>query len=212
MPQKLNALRLPIPRDPRESEIFRQVQLWANHLRQRFNFLSANPGNEMTATPNSVVSTLTISAGAVAMGSALHFIDGAGPLATIHPPPDFTGELTLMPKASFVINSTGNITVPGGSMTTTADSPIRLLYDGGRWYVGGGLTASNIKFNQSLTPDPDGVTATFTAPSNIMAVYRNGVRQKTGATNDCVISGNQVTFNAGAIPLAGDALLADCLS
>ena len=59
----------------------------------------------------------------------------------------------------------------------------------------------------------NGVNAAFTLANTPLAgsqaIYKNGIRQTPGASNDYTISTNTITFLAGNIPQTGDNLLAD---
>jgi len=68
-------------------------------------------------------------------------------------------------------------------------------------------------FNETPSGTIDGVNATFTlvntvAPANSLMLYKNGLLQAAGVSNDFTLSGSTITFNAGAIPKSGDTLIA----
>lgn len=44
--------------------------------------------------------------------------------------------------------------------------------------------------------------------SNTLNLFLNGLRQKSGASNDYTLSGSTITFTAGMIPQTGDSLIA----
>lgn len=82
-------------------------------------------------------------------------------------------------------------------------------------------TVANVNLGGSGTPvvsevpsgTIDGSNPTFTIANTPVAgtlqLYRNGIRQRVGASNDYTLSGTTITFNTGAIPGSGDWLLAD---
>ncbi len=55
----------------------------------------------------------------------------------------------------------------------------------------------------------DSFSLAFSPIAGSQEVYKNGVRQKPGATEDYTISGSTIVFNAGNIPQTGDVLLCD---
>jgi len=72
------------------------------------------------------------------------------------------------------------------------------------------------KFKRNEVPSGviDGVNAIFTLANTpvsaaVVTIILNGLNMKQGASNDYVISGTTVTFQAGQIPQTGDNLLAD---
>lgn len=78
---------------------------------------------------------------------------------------------------------------------------------------GAGLTAANFVDNEIPTGTINGVNATFTLANTPVSgtehVFKNGLRQISGASNDYTISSGTITFNAGNIPQTGDALVVD---
>lgn len=79
----------------------------------------------------------------------------------------------------------------------------------------GVVTAPNVVVGEVPSGTVNGINPTFTLAStplaNTLALYVNGVRQKVGAGNDYTLSGNVVTFIAGAIPQTDEPILADYL-
>ena len=78
---------------------------------------------------------------------------------------------------------------------------------------GTGLTATNFVDNETPTGTINGVNAAFTLANTPAAgsehIFKNGLRQTPGASNDYTISGAAITFLAGNIPQTGDSILAD---
>ncbi len=76
--------------------------------------------------------------------------------------------------------------------------------------LSGGVTAV---VSETPTGTIDGSNPTFTLANTPAAgtlqLYKNGVRQRAGASNDYTLSAATITFKAGAIPESGDWLLAD---
>ena len=71
----------------------------------------------------------------------------------------------------------------------------------------------NFVSNEIPSGTINGINAVFTlahAPNGGSdAVYRNGIRQTRGATEDYQLSGSTITFNAGNLPLLGNKLRVD---
>jgi hypothetical protein len=72
-------------------------------------------------------------------------------------------------------------------------------------------SAGTISWNETPSGAVDGVNAVFTLlhapnPSSSLMLFRNGLKQQPGASNDFTISGNTITFSAGAIPQSGNRL------
>jgi len=77
--------------------------------------------------------------------------------------------------------------------------------------TGGGATSPNFTDAEVPAGTPNGSNVSFTlgavpTPAASLALYRNGVLQKTG--QDYNVSGNTITFLGNAAPQAGDTLLA----
>lgn len=73
--------------------------------------------------------------------------------------------------------------------------------------------ATALVWNETPSGTLDGSNATFTlasspASSSKLLLSNNGLLLQHGASNDFVLSTNSITFNAGAIPVSGDSLLA----
>lgn len=67
-------------------------------------------------------------------------------------------------------------------------------------------------FNETPSGTIDGVNNTFTTdavpnPVSCCLLYLNGMLLEEGSGKDYVVSGNTITFQAGAIPQTGDKLL-----
>ncbi len=78
---------------------------------------------------------------------------------------------------------------------------------------GTGLSASNFVDNEVPAGTINGANATFTLANTPVAgtehLFKNGLRQTSGAGNDYTISGLTITFLSGNIPQTGDALICD---
>ncbi|HVN03428.1 MAG TPA: hypothetical protein VMT86_03360 [Bryobacteraceae bacterium] len=110
--------------------------------------------------------------------------------------------------AAAIIDSTGAI----GAATGSASDCLHV--DGSSGPCGtAGSSAQGPNFTDGEVPSGavNGANASFTlsaapAPPGSLALYRNGVLQKTGL--DYTLAGNTVQFTAASIPQAGDTLLA----
>lgn len=71
----------------------------------------------------------------------------------------------------------------------------------------------NFVSNEIPSGTINGINAVFTLANAPIAgsdmVYRNGLRQTRGATEDYQVGGDQITFNAGSIPQIGNKLRVD---
>jgi len=90
--------------------------------------------------------------------------------------------------------------------------------------VGANLSITSGVLNATTPPNfsdeevpagtPNGTLASFTLahtpnPSTSLKVYHNGLRMQQGTSADYTLSGNTITFLAGAIPETGAVLVAD---
>jgi len=98
------------------------------------------------------------------------------------------------------------LTMLGGAVPQPGDTLLA-------WYRLSGAGDGSLSFvdSDSLSGVEDGSNPLFTLsatpnPSSSLAVFRNGILQKAG--QDYNLSGESVTFLAGAVPQAGDTLLA----
>ena len=74
-----------------------------------------------------------------------------------------------------------------------------------------GSTRTLLVFNEVPSGSINGSNAVFTLvntpdPSTSLMLFKNGLLQRAGASNDFLLSGSSITFNSGAIPIAGDIL------
>jgi hypothetical protein len=96
---------------------------------------------------------------------------------------------------------------PEGAESVEYASPLREIYVFGNIGAGGGGGGSE---QLAAVDQPNGLysisVSASTAPA--LAIFRNGLRQIPGASEDYTLSGITVTFNAFSIPLAGDKLWA----
>jgi hypothetical protein len=137
MPVRVQSLALPLARSEGARETNRQLTLWAAQVTSVLNSLGANPGLRDSGNPGSAVTTLDFSGAgaAIDISAVMHFVRGGDSLATITPPRGFTGPFFLIALNSFVLQSGGNILLPGGSVSLQPNQMIAMVYDGGSWYV-----------------------------------------------------------------------------
>ena len=116
--------------------------------------------------------------------------------------------------ASGLRTATTIVSVSAAAAPTVGQVLVALSPSSAEWqdqFVG--LTDANIVENETPAGTIDGVNAVFTLAATPVAgteqLYLNGIRRKEGAGNDYTISGDTITFNAGAIPITGDSLLVD---
>lgn len=76
-----------------------------------------------------------------------------------------------------------------------------------------GVTSASFVDNEAPSGAINGVNADFTLANTPVAgtvrVFKNGIRQRSGAGNDYTIAGGTITFLAGNLPQTGDILLVD---
>lgn len=122
---------------------------------------------------------------------------------------------TNVVTATYIRNVDGSQTlvsgvVPSAGWTLTASSATVAAWTA----PAAGLSTSNFVFNEIPSGTPNGVLAVFglanTASSTgSIKVYKNGLRQLHGASNDVVVNTTGLTFNAGNIPQTNDNILVD---
>ncbi len=110
----------------------------------------------------------------------------------------FVNEGTLNADTGWVLSTNDPITLNTTSLSFTQFSSAGVVI-----FVDGETPSGTV----------DGVNDTFTLAntptSGSVHVYKNGIRQRSGAGNDYTISGGTITFLAGNLPQTGDILLAD---
>jgi len=99
---------------------------------------------------------------------------------------------------------------------TTATPSLRTLGAGAQQAAAGdhGHAGSTFVDNETPAGTINGVNDVFTLantpnPAGSLHLYKNGIRQRSGAGNDFVLVTATITFEAGNIPQTGDVLLAD---
>lgn len=118
-----------------------------------------------------------------------------------------------------VLSAKGDIAVFGTAHTRLpvgADGAV-LVADSaeatGLKWAAGGLAATNFVVSETPAGSIDGSNAAFTLTdppvAGTLQLFKNGIRQNPGATNDYTIATNTITFLAGNIPQTGDVLLCD---
>lgn len=122
-------------------------------------------------------------------------------------------ELALRPikGAAYIASRTAVINANGEIESALGSAGDCVKVDGTSGPCGSGVAAVFVD-EETPTGSVDGVNATFTlssmpSPAISLKLFRNGIRMKAGA--DFTLSGSTVTFVTGAIPQAGDLLLAD---
>lgn len=73
------------------------------------------------------------SAADISVTHPIHHVTGTNPIATINPPPGFSGPIWLIADGAFSLISGGNIAAP---VTAVVDTVVQLIFDPGTemWY------------------------------------------------------------------------------
>jgi hypothetical protein len=111
-------------------------------------------------------------------------------------------------------------TLQSGDMTNTGVTPgpytnadITVDAAGRVTAAANGSSATMFVDNETPSGTINGVNDTFTLAFTPVVgsehLFKNGLRMKSGVSNDYTISGATITFNAGQIPQTGDTLVAD---
>lgn len=138
------------------------------------------------------------------IGRGLYLDPVTGTIRTL----SWAGLFSTTPNTLWITPASGGNAAPVRVDTST----LRIIPDP---TIPGGMMLSTIPSVTNSVPEEvpsgtlDGMNVVFTlvnAPKTLQ-VYRNGIRLKNGL--DYVLAGSTLTFQAGAIPQAGDLLIVD---
>ena len=119
MIQPVPSITLPIPHDPREEIIFRQLLSYLGLVTEQLNSQVQGVG--------SVVASAT----SIALSAAIHHVSGTTAIQTIVVPARFTGPVFLIPDAVWTLITGGNI---AKAATAVVSRLMTLIFDGTLWY------------------------------------------------------------------------------